>query len=80
MAAKRVIITAEAIVDELDTADIVGPLVTAVALAPSGAWPTSCHPLYPMDGLEVLAYLEACGREAFDDYLQARLSPKVPAP
>jgi glutaconate CoA-transferase subunit A len=80
MAAKCVIVTAEEVVDELETADIVGPVVTAVALAPRGAWPTSCHPLYPMDGLEVLAYLEACGREAFDEYLQDRLARKAPAP
>lgn len=80
MAAKRVIITTEALVDRLDSVDIVGPLVTAVALAPQGAWPTSCHPLYPMDGTEVLNYLEACGREAFDEYLQARLRAEVPTP
>jgi glutaconate CoA-transferase subunit A len=74
MAADRVIITAEEIVDELDTVDIVGPIVTAVAHAPRGAWPTSCHPLYPMDGIEMLAYLDACGREGFDEYLQALLA------
>jgi acyl CoA:acetate/3-ketoacid CoA transferase alpha subunit len=73
LAAQTVIVTAEAIVDRLDTADIVAPLVTAVAPAPRGAWPTSCHPLYPMEGEEILAYLEACGREAFDTYLQGRL-------
>jgi acyl CoA:acetate/3-ketoacid CoA transferase alpha subunit len=74
LAARTVIVTAEAIVDALDTADIVAPLVSAVAHAPRGAWPTSCHPLYPVDGEEVLAYLEACGREAFEEYLLARLS------
>jgi glutaconate CoA-transferase subunit A len=74
MTAGRVIVTAEEIVDELTTADIVGPLVTAVVAAPNGAWPTSCHPLYPMDGLEVLAYIDACGREGFEEYVQALLA------
>lgn len=73
LAARRVIITAEERVETLGEVDIVGPLVSAVALAPRGAWPTSCHPLYPMDGLEVLDYLDACGREAFEDYLAKRL-------
>jgi hypothetical protein len=50
-----------------------------VVAAPQGAWPTSCHPLYPMDGVEVLNYLEACAREAFDEYLQARRA-EVPTP
>ncbi|MCC7359109.1 MAG: CoA transferase subunit A [Anaerolineales bacterium] len=78
IAAERVILTAEAIVDKLDQVDIVGPLVTAVAPAPRGAWPTSCHPLYPVDGAEVLNYLEACSREAFDAYLQTRLQTGAP--
>jgi glutaconate CoA-transferase subunit A len=73
LAAQTVIVTAEAIVDRLETADIVAPLVAAVAAAPRGAWPTSCHPSYAVDGEEILAYLEACGQEAFEAYLQARL-------
>ena len=48
-------------------------LVTAVVEAPQGAWPTSCHPLYPMAGEEIMEYLEACGREDFDGYLKQRL-------
>lgn len=78
LAAKRVIITTEAVVDRLDSVDIIAPLVTAVVAAPHGCWPTSCHPLYSMDGVEVMNYLEACGREAFDEYLQARLRAEVP--
>jgi len=76
LAAGKVIITAEERVEALAEADIVGPLVSAVALAPRGAWPTSCHPLYPMDGLEVLNYLDACGRETFDEYLAERLAAR----
>jgi glutaconate CoA-transferase subunit A len=74
LAAGTVIVTAEEVVDALDAADIAAPVVTAVAHAPRGAWPTSCHPLYAVGGGEIMAYLEACGREGFDEYLQARLA------
>lgn len=74
MAARTVIVTAEAIVPALDRADVVAPLVTAVVHAPRGAWPTSCHPLYPLAGTEILAYIDACGHEAFDGYLRQRLA------
>jgi len=73
LAAEIVIVTTEEIVEDLSRADIVAPLVTAVVEAPRGAWPTSCHPLYPVAGGEILKYLEACGREAFDEYLKERL-------
>jgi glutaconate CoA-transferase subunit A len=58
MTARQVIVTAEEIVPALETADLVAPFVHAVALAPQGALPTSCHPLYPLDGEAVLAYSE----------------------
>jgi glutaconate CoA-transferase, subunit A len=74
LAAGTVIVTAEEIVEMLDTADIVAPVVTAVVHAPRGAWPTSCHPLYAMGGGEILAYLDACSRRGFDEYLQQRLA------
>lgn len=56
LAAGNVIVTAEEIVPELAKADLIAPLVQAVVLAPGGASPTSCHPLYPMDGEALLAY------------------------
>ncbi len=76
LAAKTVIITAEEIVppNTLTQVDIVSPMVTAVAQAPRGAWPTSCHPLYPVAGGEIMRYLEACGHGAFNDYLNERRS------
>jgi glutaconate CoA-transferase subunit A len=74
LAAGTVIVTAEEVVDALDAADIAAPVVTAVAHAPRGAWPTSCHPLYAVGGGEIMAYLDACGREGFDEYLRARLA------
>lgn len=76
LAAQTVIITAEEIVppNTLDHVDIVGPMVAAVAHTPRGAWPTSCHPLYPVAGGEIMRYLEACGRGAFTDYVTERWS------
>jgi glutaconate CoA-transferase subunit A len=57
-AARRTIITAEEIVPELERADIVAPFVHAVVSAPNGAAPSSCHPLYPLDGKAMLDYAE----------------------
>ena len=73
LAARTLIVTTERVVDRLDHVEVVAPLVTAVVEAPGGAWPTSCHPLYPMAGEEIMEYLEACGREDFDGYLKQRL-------
>lgn len=75
LTAPTVIVTAEEIVEHLPQADLIAPQVTAVAPAPRGAWPTSCHPLYPLAGDEILNYLEASGtREGFNDYLTALLA------
>jgi glutaconate CoA-transferase subunit A len=79
LATPTVIITAEEVVDSLSSADVVAPVVTAVVHAPRGAWPTSCHPLYAVAGGEILAYLDACGREGFEEYLAQRLGTPVPA-
>lgn len=57
--AQCVIITAEEIVPEMTNADIVAPFVHAVVETPQGALPTSCHPLYPLDGKMLLSYTEA---------------------
>lgn len=72
LTAKTVIITAEEIVPELDRADVVAPLVYAVVHAPQGAAPTSCHPLYPLDGETILTYTEQVSNpESFQAYLGA---------
>jgi glutaconate CoA-transferase subunit A len=55
---KTVIVTTEAIVPELLQADLVGPLCQALVHAPGGARPTSCHPLYPLDGQMLMTYTE----------------------
>ena len=38
---------------------------------PRGAWPTSCYPLYPIDGEEILRYISACNQGEFDDYINS---------
>ncbi|RPI35252.1 MAG: CoA transferase subunit A [Chloroflexota bacterium] len=52
----QVIVTAEEVVSELSQADLVAPVVSAVVHAPGGARPTSCHPLYSLDGEALLDY------------------------
>jgi len=67
--AERVIVTAEEVVERLDgPVDLGGIPVTAVAHAPRGAWPTSCYPLYPVGGEELLRYVQACPT-GFEEYL-----------
>ena len=56
--AATVIVTAEEIVPALDEADVIAPWVDAVVHAPLGAAPTSCHPLYGLDGEMLLDYSE----------------------
>ncbi len=70
LVAGTLIVTAEEIVPELEQADLTAPAVTAVAHAPRGAWPTSCHPLYPVGGGEILRYIDACNAGEFDDYVR----------
>jgi glutaconate CoA-transferase, subunit A len=69
--ATTVILTAEEVVPQLDgPIDISGHPVTAVVAQPRGAWPTSCYPLYPLDGEEILRYIAACNAGEFAAYLQ----------
>jgi len=70
LASRKVIITTEELVPELTKADIVAPCVHAVVLAPHGASPTSCHPLYPLDASSILEYTEQVSdRESFNRYI-----------
>src|SRR5262249_58346366 len=81
LVANAVILTAEELVDQLSTdVDLVGSLVTGVVHAPRGAWPTSCYPLYPVGGGEILRYVDACNANCFAEYLASVLgSPNYPA-
>ncbi len=71
LAARRVIVTSEEVVERVK-----GPIgvtslrVDAVVHAPRGAWPTSCHPLYPVDGIEIVRYTEHCP-DHFQTYLDS---------
>ncbi|MGD2058556.1 MAG: malonate decarboxylase subunit alpha [Anaerolineales bacterium] len=67
LAADTVIVTCEKVVDKLDKADIIGPVVDVVVEAPNGAWPTSCHPHYTLDGEAILEFTE---KSFGDDYAQ----------
>jgi glutaconate CoA-transferase subunit A len=71
LVAETVIVTAEKVAPRLDKADLVGPAVDAVVEAPGGAWPTSCHPLYPLDGNAALEFTETAGTEAYPRMLAA---------
>jgi glutaconate CoA-transferase subunit A len=78
MTADKVIVTAEEVVPELHKADLVAPLVQAVVQAPGGAAPTSCHPLYPVNGEEILAYTEnVSDPESWRSYIDRLLSPSA---
>ncbi|MFZ6026079.1 MAG: CoA transferase subunit A [Chloroflexota bacterium] len=69
--AETVIVTADAIVPQLTQADVVGPLCQALVHAPGGALPTSCHPLYPLDGKMLMTYTEQVADTAsFEAFLQ----------
>jgi glutaconate CoA-transferase subunit A len=71
LAADTVIITAERVVERLaGPLDYAGVGVDHIVEAPQGAWPTSCYPDYPLDGGELLDYVEACSSGQFDAYLE----------
>jgi glutaconate CoA-transferase subunit A len=70
MVAEQLIVTAERVVDRLEgPLEIPGIGVDFVVEAPRGAWPTSCYPDYPLDGDELLDYVEFCSSGRFDAYL-----------
>jgi glutaconate CoA-transferase subunit A len=55
--------------------ELVAPFVDMVVLAPQGAAPTSCHPLYPLDGQAMLEYTEQVNDPAsFAAYLERWLA------
>jgi glutaconate CoA-transferase subunit A len=64
-AARTVIITAERLVARvarsLDGVVVPAPGANVIVEAPRGAWPTSCYPLYPIGGGELLRHVESGG-------------------
>lgn len=74
LASQQVIITAEEIVDQLEQADLVTQFVDAVIHCPGGALPTSCHPLYQVDGEALLHYVEKVNDpQSFQAYIAENL-------
>lgn len=73
--ARTVIVTVERLVEEIiptvGRTVIPAPGATHIALAPRGAWPTSCYPAYPIGGGELMRYIEACNAGLFQQYLEA---------
>jgi glutaconate CoA-transferase subunit A len=77
MVAERVIVTAEEVVDSLtEGVTLSGVVVDQVVHAPQGASPSSCYPHYPVDGLELLDYMDDCIVGQFPTYLEKVLHGK----
>lgn len=77
LTASQVFVTAEEIVPQLEKVDLIGPLVRGVINSVRGASPTSCHPLYPMDGRAILDYASKVNdpssyKQFIDDWLTGR--------
>ena len=76
--ADKVIFTVEQLVTQsersLDSLLIPAPGADFIAHAPNGAWPTSCYPLYPVAGGELMRYVDACNAGQFNTYLDEFLS------
>lgn len=71
--ADTVIVTVERMVDRVEKATdgflLPVPGADCIVHAPQGAYPTSCYPLYPIGGGELLRYIEACNAGEFERYL-----------
>lgn len=75
--AETVIVTVERLVERIirtvDGVVLPSPGADVISVAPRGAWPTSCYPLYPVGGGELLRYIDACNGGLFADYLTSFL-------
>jgi glutaconate CoA-transferase subunit A len=71
--ADTVIVTVERMVEHIERSTdgilIPSPGASYIALAPHGAYPTSCYPDYPLAGGEFLRYVDACNAGRFEEYL-----------
>jgi glutaconate CoA-transferase subunit A len=50
-------------------ADVIGLNVDRLVVAPRGAYPTSCHPKYHLDGWMFVKYVRDCQQNGFDLFL-----------
>ena len=77
-AADTVIVTVEKLVDQIeksvDSTLLPAPGADVIVHAPQGAYPTSCYPLYPIGGEELMRYVDACNAGEFESYLEERLA------
>ena len=76
--AKTVIISVDRVVprDQLPEAGVdltLGTRDVMLVRTEEGAWPTSCHPLYGLDGAALLSYVVSAGTGGFERYLSAFL-------
>jgi glutaconate CoA-transferase subunit A len=69
-ASRRVIATAEKIVDRIEDPTIPGALVEAVAEAPGGAFPTTCHRTYRYSLPHLREYVAAASGGRPGDYMK----------
>lgn len=73
LVSETVIVTVERQVAQVERSTdgllIPSPGATHIALAPRGAYPTSCYPDYPVSGGEFMRYVDACNAGRFDEYL-----------
>ncbi|MDZ4763902.1 MAG: CoA-transferase [Chloroflexota bacterium] len=80
--ADTVIVTAERIVERVERSNegmvVAAPATTHIVHAPKGAYPTSCYPLYPVGGGELMRYVDACNAGRFDAYLAEMLNDANP--
>lgn len=84
MVAEKVIVTVERQVERLERSTegllLPAPAPTHVALAPRGAYPTSCYPDYPVSGGEFMRYVDACNAGRFEQYLAEFLAAQPDSP
>lgn len=71
--ADTVIVTVERIVERVERVVhgtvLPTPGADFIVHVPHGASPTSCFPDYPIDGQEIMRYIEACNANQFEVYL-----------
>lgn len=76
--AKTVIVTAERRVEKLtksaDGTIVPAAAINAIVMTPQGAAPSSCYPLYPIDGFGLMRYVEQCSAGEFDAHIESILS------
>ena len=86
-AARRVVLTAERIIDGAafteapESVAIAGFLVDAVVAAPGGAWPFSCTPYYEYDAAYLAAWVAAAREpDTARDFIASQILASAPVP